>query len=65
MPLLSVKEFAQAEPIMGGAQNVRAKISRGVLDDVVVRIGGRIYINPDRWEALKRGELRGQPERAA
>lgn len=60
MALLTIKEFAAAEPVMRGAQNVRAKIARGVLDAVVVRIGGRLYINPERWEALKRGELRSE-----
>jgi hypothetical protein len=67
MALLSIRQFAEREPVLGGAQNIRAKVARGVLDDVVVRLGGRIYIDPDRWEALKRGKLSSEPtgDRAA
>jgi hypothetical protein len=56
MALITVKQFQQREPALGSEPAIRFKIARGLFDAFVVRIGGRIYIDPEAWEAYKRND---------
>ena len=54
MALVTIKQFETLEPALGKEPAIRFKIARGLFDEFLVRLGGRIYIDLDAWEHFKR-----------
>jgi hypothetical protein len=54
MALVDIRKFQAMEPELGSEAAIRFKIQQGHLDRVIVRVGGRIYIDSEAWEEFKR-----------